>query len=338
LPSTCSLHFLQANSNLQLAVAWPNNQLEASQPSGMTEKQHQQHCRLLDEGLPSQEPLQLSAMATDNGHSRQSEPLITIQPEAASPIASASASQIVHQDAAEQHLLHNGQNSPLSTMEVLALLFPKEQSSAAAALLPTALTIQHSGAAVTLPPATAAAPPAKTAAPTAAPIASAPTTTTTDDSAAADHLAPAAASVLAPSLNAKPATTAAAAAAAADAERGPATAAATDTGGAVAAPLPLSTAASLFATTAPAAMARSATAAKAADGANDSTVEASTGRTPLHSTYSMDEKPLILVALHLFHNRTTEHKVTHVTLPGFKDHHFCLAEIDCKLMLFTEAC
>ncbi len=38
---------------------------------------------------------------------------------------------------------------------------------------------------------------------------------------------------------------------------------------------------SFFATTAPAAMARSATAAKAADGANDSTVDANTGRTPL---------------------------------------------------------
>ncbi len=210
----------------------------------------------------------------------QSELLRTTQPEAAALVASVSASQ----GAAEQFPLHNGQSSPLSTMEVLALLFPKEQSpTAAAALSPTAVTVQHSTAAVTQPPATAAAPTAKVAAPTAAPIASAPSTKTTDDSAAADHLAPAAASVLAPGQNAEPVTTAAAAtaaaAAAAHAERGAATAAATDTGGAAAAapaPVPLSTPAGLFATTAPAA--RSAFATKAADGANDSTADANTGR------------------------------------------------------------
>ena len=214
------------------------------------------------------------------GHvpSAQSELTCTTHPEAAAPVASVSASQ----DAAKQHSLHNGQSSPLSTMEVLALLFPKEQSpAAAAALLPTAVTFQHSSAAVTQTPATAAAPPAKTAAPTAAPIPSAPTVKTVDDSAAADHLTLAATSALAPSPNAEPATTAAVAgaAAAAQAQRGPATAAATDTGGAVADPVPLSTAASLFATTDPAA--RSATAAEAADGANDPTADANTGRTLL---------------------------------------------------------
>ena len=264
LPSTCSVNFLQAVSNPQLAVAWPNNQLEGSQPSGIIERQHQQHC---PHGFPSKKPHQLPALSPGHVPSTQSE--------AAAPVACVSASQ----DAAEQYSLHKGQSSPLSTMEVLALLFPKEQSPAAAALSPTALTIQHAD--VTRPPATAAAPPAKTAAPIAAPVPSAPTTKTTDDSAAADHLAPAAASVLAPGQNAEPVTTAAAAtaAAAAHAERGAATAAATDTGGAAAAapaPVPLSTPAGLFATTAPAA--RSAFATKAADGANDSTADANTGR------------------------------------------------------------
>ena len=264
------MNFLQAISNSHLAVAWPNKQLEASQSSGIIKRQHQQHCR---HSLPSEKA---SHLATVSGHvaSTQSELLRTIQPEAAAPAASVSAAQ----PTAEQYLLHNQQSAPLSTMDVLPLLFQKEQSPAAAALLPTALRIQHSGAAVTQPPATAAAPTAKTAAPTAAPTASARTAKTTDDSAAADHLAPAATSVLAPILNAEP--TAAAGAAAADAERGAATAAATDTGGAVAplaATVPVSTAAILFATTAPAAMA--ATAAKAADGTNDSTADASTGTT-----------------------------------------------------------
>jgi len=52
----------------------------------------------------------------------------------------------------------------------------------------------------------------------------------------------------------------------------------------------------------------------------------------------MDDKPQIVVALHPFHNCTTEHKVTHVTMACFKDHHVCLAEIDSELTLFTEAC
>ena len=265
LPSTCSVNFLQAVSNPQLAVAWPNNQLEGSQPSGIIERQHQQHC---PHGFPSKKPHQLPALSPGHVPSTQSE--------AAAPVACVSASQ----DAAEQYSLHKGQSSPLSTMEVLALLFPKEQSPAAAALSPTALTIQHAD--VTRPPATAAAPPAKTAAPIAAPVPSAPTTKTTDDNAAADHPALAAASVLAPSLNAEPITTAAAAAAAAaaNAERGHATAAATETGGATApspaAPVPLFTPASLFATTD--AAARSAIAAKAADGANNFTADADTGR------------------------------------------------------------
>ena len=259
------MNFLQAVSNPQLAVARPNNQLEASQPSGIIKRQHQQHCH---HGLPFTKPPQLPAMSPEHVPSTQSELLHSIQPEAAAPIASVSASQ----DAAEQYL-PNKQTSPLSTMEVLALLFPKEQSPAAAALLSTALTVQHSTAAVTQPFATAA-PPAKTAAPIPAPMASAPTTKTTDDSAAVDHLGPAAASVLAPCLNAEPVTTAAAAAA--ETERGVATAAATDTGRAVAAPVPLSTAGSVFATTDPAA--RSAFAAEAADSANDSTADANTGR------------------------------------------------------------
>ena len=269
------MNFLQAVCNPQLAVARPNNQLEASQPSGIIERQHQQHCH---HGLPSNKPPQLPAMSPGHVPATQSELLRTTQPEAAALVASVSPSQ----GAAEQFPPHNGQSSPLSTMEVLALLFPKEQSpTAAAALSPTAVTVQQSTAAVTQPPATAAAPTAKAAAPTAAPIASAPTTKTTDDSAAADHLAPAAASILAPGQIAEPVTTAAtaAAAAAAHAERGAATAAATDTGGAAAAapaPVPLSTPAGLFATTAPAA--RSAFATKAADGANDSTADANTGR------------------------------------------------------------
>lgn len=261
----------QAISNSQLAVAWPNNQLEASQPSGITKRQHQQHCH---HGAPSKKPPQLPAMSPGHVPSAQSELTCTTHPEAAAPVASVSASQ----DAAEHYSIHNGHSSPLSTMEVLALLFPKEQSpAAAAALLPTAVTFQHSSAAVTQAPATAAAPPAKTAAPTAAPIPSAPTVKTVDDSAAADHLTLAATSALAPSPNAEPATTAAVAdaAAAAQPQRGPATAAATDTGGAVADPVPLSTAASLFATTDPAA--RSATAAEGADGANDPTADANTG-------------------------------------------------------------
>lgn len=212
-------------------------------------------------------------MSPEHVPATQSELLRTTHPEAAALVASVSASQ----DAAEQYSLHNGQSSPLLTMEVLALLFPQEQSpAAAAALSPTALTVQHSSA-VTQPPATAAAPTAKAAAPTAAPIASAPAAKTTDDNAAADHLAPAAASALALSLSAEP--TPSAAAAAAEAEKGAATAAATDTGGAVAALVPLSTAASLFATTDPAA--RCASAAEAADGANDSTADAHTGRTLL---------------------------------------------------------
>ncbi|DBA86946.1 TPA: hypothetical protein ACH3X2_000340 [Trebouxia sp. C0005] len=155
----------QAISNSHLAVAWPNKQLEASQSSGIIKRQHQQHCR---HSLPSEKA---SHLATVSGHvaSTQSELLRTIQPEAAAPAASVSAAQ----PTAEQYLLHNQQSAPLSTMDVLPLLFQKEQSPAAAALLPTALRIQHSGAAVTQPPATAAAPTAKTAAPTAAPTASA---------------------------------------------------------------------------------------------------------------------------------------------------------------------
>ncbi|KAL0053011.1 hypothetical protein WJX82_011410 [Trebouxia sp. C0006] len=109
----------QAVSNPQLAVAWPNNQLEGSQPSGIIERQHQQHC---PHGFPSKKPHQLPALSPGHVPSTQSE--------AAAPVACVSASQ----DAAEQYSLHKGQSSPLSTMEVLALLFPKEQSPAAAAL------------------------------------------------------------------------------------------------------------------------------------------------------------------------------------------------------------